>query len=98
MAFLKIGEEAALAAVSVAVFTTVADVVAVSSEASDWSGWRSSGQMVVVVVAAARNVFSVSIGVVVFELTCCTSPEEAVVVMTGGFQLEVLPVSTRSPS
>lgn len=96
MAFLKIGEEAALAAVSVAVFTTVADVVAVSSEASDWSGWRSSGQMVV--VAAARNVFSVSIGVVVFELTCCTSPEEAVVVMTGGFQLEVLPVSTRSPS
>ena len=97
MAFLKIGEEAALAAVSVAVFTTVADVVAVSSEASDWSGWRSSGQRMGV-VAAARNVFSVSIGVVVFELTCCTSPEEAVVVMTGGFQLEVLPVSTRSPS
>ena len=97
MAFLKIGEEAALAAVSVAVFTTVADVVAISSEASDWSGWRSSGQMMVV-VAAARNVFSVSIGVVVFELTCCTSPEEAVVVMTGGFQLEVLPVSARSPS
>lgn len=97
MAFLKIGEEAALAAVSVAVFTTVADVVAVSSEASDWSGWKSSGQMMVV-VAAARNVFSVSIGVVVFELTCCASSEEAVVVMTGGFQLEVLPVSTRSPS